>query len=425
MKNKHIRWTPLFAGNFLSVFNDNLLKYCIIFVAMSWRLPASYTHSFVISAISAALILPYLFFSPLGGMLASKYSKKTIFRLGKILEIGTLTVSCITLYYQLFFVAGLTVFLMGTISCLYSPSKYGLIRDIGGEEGVSFGSGMFEMMSFLGILLGTLTAAYLSDKNNIWLIIFTLLITALAGYISTLKIKVTENITEYGTEKTSLNPIKYILNTYSISKQHANVNKAVFGASAFWLIGSLLQMNLVIHVNKIYTESNTTTGLIMAIAAIGIAIGTFSAGKLSGNSVKPGLIPLGLIGMVLSMLPILLLPLSIYIFTICIFFFSFLGGMFQIPCLAIVQKAPLGRKLGEVIGYLNIITFIFILIGSGIFSALTSLSNENSYAVFWSIFCIIVCIFIYFTRTTDMLSDSKILLQGLYNPLSKSGSSKF
>lgn len=415
MRKKQIHWTPLFAGNFLSVFNDNLLKYCIIFVAMSWQLPSKYTHSFIISAISAALILPYLFFSPIGGVLATRYPKKTIFKWGKILEIATLIVSCITIYYQQFIIAGLSVFIMGTISCLYSPAKYGLIRDIGGEEGVSFGSGVFEMMSFLGILLGTMVAAYLSDYGNIWLIILLLLGTAVSGYISTTKIRVNESNSLESTGQSSLNPIKYILHTYAIGKKHTNVNKAVFGASVFWLIGSLLQMNLVIHIHSIYGQSNTATGTVMAIAAIGIALGTFSAGKLSGENVRPGLILIGLTGMIISLLPVLLLPLSINLFTICIFCFSFLGGMFQIPCLAIVQKAPVGHQLGEIIGYLNIITFLFILIGSAIFSVLTSISNENSYLVFWGILSIVISALIYFSTQSDgIVNDCSTILQSIF-----------
>jgi acyl-[acyl-carrier-protein]-phospholipid O-acyltransferase/long-chain-fatty-acid--[acyl-carrier-protein] ligase len=47
------------------------------------------------------------------------------------------------------------MFLMGLQSTIYSPAKYGLIRDIGGEEGISFGTGTVEMLTFLGVLLGS------------------------------------------------------------------------------------------------------------------------------------------------------------------------------------------------------------------------------------------------------------------------------
>ena len=97
-------------------------------------------------------------------------------------------------------------------------------------------------------------------------------------------------------EKTNygLNPLKYIRRLYREAKNFKNVNIAVFGASVFWLIGGVLQMNLIIHSKNVYLLSNTSTGIVMSAAAIGIAVGSWLAGVLSGKTVKKGLIILGL-----------------------------------------------------------------------------------------------------------------------------------
>jgi hypothetical protein len=47
-----------------------------------------------------------------------------------------------------------------------------------------------------------------------------------------------------------------------------------------------------------------------------------------------------------------------------------------------VQSANIGRKLGSMLAYLNLLTFIFVLIGTAIFSLVTGFTNQNSYAVF-------------------------------------------
>ena len=143
------KWTSLFLSNFLGVFNDNFLKNCIIFIAVGWVMPHWLTQSQLISLVSASLVIPYLFLSPLAGRLSVIYSKKKVFRICKLLEIPVLALSCMAFYYQWVMTAVLSVLVMGILGCLYSPSKYSLIRDIGGEEGVSFGSGVFEMMAFL------------------------------------------------------------------------------------------------------------------------------------------------------------------------------------------------------------------------------------------------------------------------------------
>jgi MFS family permease len=204
------KWTPLFLSNFLGVYNDNLVKNCIIFIAVGWAMPVWMTQSQLISLVSASLVVPYLFLSPLAGRFAVIYSKKSVFKLCKLLEIPILMLACIAFYYHWVMVAVLSVLLMGILSCLYSPSKYSLIRDIGGEEGVSFGSGIFEMMAFLGILIGTLTASIVSDFYNLGVVFCLFIGLALLGYVVTCSIRAQE-LPENKNILSTLNPIRFLI----------------------------------------------------------------------------------------------------------------------------------------------------------------------------------------------------------------------
>ena len=405
------KWTALFLSNFLGVFNDNFLKNCIIFIAVAWSKPAWLSQSQLISLVSASLIVPYLFLSPLGGHFAVIYSKKTVFRVCKLLEIPVLAFACVAFYYQWVMLAVFTVLLMGILSCLYSPSKYSLIRDIGGAEGVSFGSGVFEMMAFLGILIGTVCASFVSDAYNQWVVFGVLIGLAVLGYIVTRSIRATE-LPENTGEARTLNPIRFLIDSYRFARQHSNVNSAVLGASAFWLIGGMLQMNLVIHTKHFYQASNSTTGVVMACAAVGIALGTWSAGKISGKEVKRGLILIGILGMSLlfALLTFVKLSFGMYVFTV--FATAFMGGLFQIPCLSMLQNANLGRKLGDMIAYLNLVTFIFVLLGTLLFSLTTHFSSENSFAVFgvMLVICLLSCLY-FFKKTPVFWKDTKAMFK--------------
>jgi len=404
------KWTPLFLSNFLGVFNDNFVKNCIIFIAVGWAMPRWMTQSQLISLVSASLIVPYLFLSPLAGRLAVKYSKKKVFRLCKFLEIPVLAMSCVAFYFQWVMVAILTVLFMGILSCMYSPSKYSLIRDIGGEEGVSFGSGVFEMMAFLGILTGTVTASVVSDIYNEWLVFAIFIGLAILGYLVTRSIRAIE-LPENKEGAGTLNPFRFVINSFRFARTHPGVNSAVFGASAFWLIGGMLQMNLVIHCKHVYQASNTTTGIVMACAAIGIALGCWAAGRISGREVKKGLILIGISGMSILFFLLTFFHLSLWFFVFCVFCTAFMGGLFQIPCLSMLQNSNLGRKLGDMIGYLNLITFVFVLTGTLFFSLTTWLTSENSFAVFGVILAI--CIFVtlyFFKKSKEYWIETKKLL---------------
>ncbi len=398
MTNTNTRkWLPLLTTNFLGVFNDNVLKHAIIFIAIGWNLPSWLNTSQIISAASAALVLPYILLSPLGGKLAVHYSKTKVFSFFKLIEIPIVLLASIAFYFQNISLALLSVLLMGIQSCLYSPAKYSLIRDIGGQEEAARGTGMFEAMAFLGVLTGTVIASFISDNYNFILLSGLLLLLAFTGYLSSKRIKVTEE-KEDKTQDIQLNPYRFITSSYQFAKKHTWLNTAVLGSASFWLIGSVMQMNLIIHSKNIYFFSNTQTGALMAMAAVAIAFGSIVAGRLLSKIGYRTQISIALMAIVISFGLMAFLPLHQTFYIALVFVASFAGGLFQIPCVSIVQKAEIGRRLGDMMAYLNLITFVFLLIGTAMFSVITALSNENSKYVFLALVIIGLLLMLHFRR---------------------------
>jgi len=388
-------WTYLFAANFFGVLNDNFLKNSIIFIGMTWAMPSWLNLSQLTTLVAAGLVLPYLLFSPLSGRIAVKYSKQAIFRWCKVAEFPIVLLACIAFWNQWILVCILSVFIMGVQSCLYSPSKYGLIRDVDGEKGVPFGSGMFEMMAFLGILAGTVAASFMADHCSVLYVCLLFFAFALCGLICAKSIKVKE-LPIAVDKNSSINPLRFLKQSYLFAKQHSGINMGVFGVSMFWLIGGLLQMNLVIHCKQSLYISSTATGIIMATAAIGIATGCIMAGKIIKKKKNRLVILIGLMGMSLFLILILVFNPRIYLLGLFIFLLALCGGLFEVPCLAMIQQANIGRKLGDMLAYMNFVTFIFVLAGSLIFSMVTYMTNENSMAVFATILalCLFFLIFV-------------------------------
>jgi acyl-[acyl-carrier-protein]-phospholipid O-acyltransferase/long-chain-fatty-acid--[acyl-carrier-protein] ligase len=395
MSSKRKNWFFLFTSNFWGVLNDNFMKHCIIFIGVAWILPSYLSQSMLISLVSAALIIPYLLLSPLGGRLAVIYSKKKVFLYSKLAEFPIVLLAALGFYLQNVWIALIAVLLMGIQSCLYSPSKYGLIRDVGGEEGLPFGSGVFEAMAFLGILGGTLVASLVADNYSFYFVAGLLLIFALLGYISVGNIKAKELSTE-NQAPASINPIKFLKESFLFAKKYPYINCGIFGVSIFWLLGGLLQMNLVIHCKETLHTNNTTAGLVMGAAAIGIALGCSFAGRFSNKTINTRMIFIGLAGMTIFLSAIIIFNPPVVVCAVLIFLTAFAGGFFEVPCLALVQKTNIGRKSGDMLAYMNLVTFIFVLLGSVIFSVSTYFSNENSLVVFGVITGICLASLIYF-----------------------------
>jgi acyl-[acyl-carrier-protein]-phospholipid O-acyltransferase/long-chain-fatty-acid--[acyl-carrier-protein] ligase len=166
----------------------------------------------------------------------------------------------------------------------------------------------------------------------------------------------------------TLNPFLFPLKWYRWSKSIKGINYTVLGLSVFWLIGSMIQMNLYIYCEEVLKLSNTATGSIMAFVAIGIGAGCYAAGVLSKHRVNTRLVTFGGIGMTLSMLAIILLPPNKVVFTGLIILFAFFAGLFKIPLNSFLQDRVQGRALGPVIAYNNQMVFIAILISAGVFA---------------------------------------------------------
>ncbi|WP_161636294.1 MFS transporter [Saccharicrinis fermentans] len=373
--NKRLKWFPLFSTNFMGVLNDNLLKTLIGFVCVSWLSPDS--KATLVSVAAALLVLPYIFLSPWAGKLAKEYPKAKIIQWAKLSEIPIMVIAALGFMLSNIYVVMISMFLMGLQSCLYSPSKYGIIRDIGGRGGISFGTGAMEMITFVAVLLGTFLGGFISDLDRYFskpiyvllVLCAVLILLAVVGWFASLGIHPQETAPEDDSDDT-LNPFLFPVKWYRWSKQISGLNYTVLGLSMFWLIGSMVQMNLYIYCEDFLNLSNTATGFIMALVAVGIGVGCYVAGVISNHQVKTKLVTIGGVGMTIAMLGIFVMKPDVTVFTILIVVFAFFAGLFKIPLNAFMQDRVKGRELGPVLAYNNQMVFVAILFSAGIFSVI-------------------------------------------------------
>ncbi|NQY09046.1 MAG: MFS transporter, partial [Flavobacteriales bacterium] len=294
------KWSALFSTQFLGVLNDNLLKNLICFVGVMWLAEESRTE--IISLAGALLVLPFILFSPLAGVLAVRKSKQFVVRIAKLIEIPIMLVASVGFLSEDIYMILVALFLMGLQSALYSPSKYGLIRDVGGADNIPYGTGTMEMLSFVAVLLGTVLAGVISDVDNLKsiIIVVALLGFALSGWLTSRKINVEESPVEVNPNVT-INPVKFLVRNVKWARSIKGLNITILGLSAFWFIGALLQMNLIIHCPVELGFSNTQTSMVMAFMAVGIGLGCWLAGYISKKKIELGIVPIGAIGLSLCM----------------------------------------------------------------------------------------------------------------------------
>ena len=380
-KTQKANWLPLFITNFLGVLNDNYLKYLVFFISTTWMMKDN--ESIVIMLASALFVIPYIAFSPIAGKLAREHSKAKIIQRAKLFEIPIMMVASLGFITHSIFITMSGIFLMGLQSCLFSPAKYGIIRDIGGKQGISFGTGSMEMLTFMGVLIGTYIAGVTSDvskhvllaPHQTLIICGALIFFAVVGWLFSLKIAPKETV-PHDEDETTLNPITFLIQSYKWSKQIKGLNIVIMSLATFWAIGSLLQMNITLHCRNILGLSDTVTSTIMALVAIGIGVGCYITGVISNKQIKMHLVPIGGLGMLISVSLIAILNPPTILFTILIVLTAFFAGVFKIPLNGFMQDRVQGRKLGLILAYSNLVLFSFILFSAGIFGLVETMTNS-------------------------------------------------
>ncbi|MDD3875547.1 MAG: MFS transporter [Bacteroidales bacterium] len=367
---------PLYLTNFLGVFDDNLLKSLISFISIYWV--AQGKESLVIMMATGFLVIPFILFSPYSGFISKTLLKQRVVIWLKVAEIFIMAIAIFGFWVENIFITLFAMFLMGLQSTFFSPAKFALVRDIGGEEKSSIGTGTVEMTTFFGVLIGTFVAGLLSDSGPnrlIWIGLMFLFVTV-SGLVSALKIKAVEP-KPLTIRIKPLNFINFIIRKYKWSDNNVpGLNLIVLGLSLFWMIASMIQMNLLIHCPITLGFSNTETGIIMALVAVSIGIGSYLSGLVAGDKIAVGLIPIGGTGFVLGIFAIFLFNPDGLVFISLIMFTALMAGFFKTPLNAWMQVKVKGRKLGDAVAYNNMINFIFILFSALIFGLAENLMNS-------------------------------------------------
>jgi len=299
--------------------------------------------------------------------------------------------------FQSIYIVLFAMLLMGIQSAMFSPAKYGLIRDIGGIDGISFGTGSMEMLTFVAVLIGTFVAGIVSDieNNKILVLAGILLSVAIVGWITSKQISTKESEPEKIVNE-SVNPIKFIKSSFEYALSINGLNYIVLSLSVFWFIGSMLQMNLLIYCPETLEMSNTETGIVMSLVAIGIGFGCGFAGLISKNKVNLLLLPVGGTGLSINISLIFILEPTGFIFKLLLILASFSAGLFKVPLNAWIQANVKGRKLGEMIAYNNLAVFIFILISAGVFGMIESIFSSKIVFLIIAIFSWLITIIAFF-----------------------------
>ena len=148
--------------------------------------------------------------------------------------------------------------------------------------------------------------------------------------------------------------------------------RTVLAIAYFWFLGAVYLQNVIGYGRDLLHLSNTGISYLTASVSIGIGLGAFVAGKLSGEQVELGLVPIGSVGLGVFGVFLFFGHHSFAQVFIGHFLLGFSGGIFIIPLQSYLQANAGEHSKGRVIATSNVLTFTGVFLGAGLFELLSS-----------------------------------------------------
>lgn len=381
-------WRKGFASlmftQFQGAFSDNALKWLVTFLVFSANLPKAEQDS-IVSLAGALFAVPFLLFSMWGGWLADRCSKRTVMMGVKVAEVGIMLFAAWALARASLPLQLAAICLMGVHSAFFAPAKYGILPEVLPVSRLSWGNGLLELLTFVAIILGTITGGFLAEAlhgRQVWSGL-ALGVLAVVGFIASRGIQ----------RVPAADPAKpFVLNfpaevwrQMRRLKTDKDLWRANWGNTGFFYVAALVQMNLALYAKQVFNLQPTEQSWLQAALCLGIGGGSALAGQLSRGRIAYGFVPVGAVVMAVAAVFLGWPGVSRGVFTGALAFLGMGGGLFIVPVAAVLQHRPAASDKGAVQGVASWLSWVGIIVAAATQEVLGKVLHFSHAQVFW--FC--------------------------------------
>ncbi len=266
---------------------------------------------------------------------------------------------------------------MGTHSAFFVPAKYGVMPEILPPHLLSKGNGLLESLSFLAVILGTVSGGVLSFLflREEYVIGVILLVLASVGAVASLLIH------RMPAANPTLKFPPYLYQPLIRSIRTLFSTKAlifaVIGIAFFTFVVAFMRATVyMLGESRNPRWDELRTSAIVGTVALGIGLGSPLAGWLSGRKVELGLIPIGAVGMIVGCICAAFSLDFIPGLVASIILIGFSTGFYLVPLFTLLQyRAPKTGK-GDMIATSNFINVTGAIAASALFFFLVFLAKR-------------------------------------------------
>ena len=293
------RFWPLFWAQFLSSFNDNVLKNALVLLVVYQGVRVWGVEPAAMATVAPALlVLPYFMFSSIAGQLADKYPKSWLIQRVKLCELGLMAFAALGFLLNSPQILIITLFLIGTQATFLGPLKYSVLPEYLHESELVAGNALQEGGTNLSILFGTIAGGILIAMREPFA--GTFLVAGVLVVLSVVGWWVTWRLPSVHAQAPDLpvnwNPITTTWRICADVMKQKGIWNAILGISWLWTFGFAFLSLMLPWVKDTLHGTEAIVTLFLAIFSIGVGIGSLICERVSFGRLELGLVPLGSLG---------------------------------------------------------------------------------------------------------------------------------
>lgn len=373
----------LMFTQFQGAFSDNALRWLVIFpVLASVVLSESDKEGFA-SHASLLFAVPFLLFSTVGGWMADRFSKRSVMIGVKLGEIAIMLFAAAALWMESQPLQLAAICLMGIHSTIFAPAKYGIMPEVLPPEKLSVGNGILELLTFIGIILGTFAGGWLAETlvgREVW---SGVLLAALAGVGVVTSLGISKVPAADPGKKFNWNIPGEIWSNLRVMKTDRDLWRANWGHTAFFFVATLVQINLALFAQKVFHLKPTEQAWLQAALSLGIGVGSMLAGRLSHGRIEYGLVAPGALLMAVAGVWLGWPGMTEAAFAGGLALLGIGGGLFIVPIVSVLQHRPSAKTKGAVQGAASWLSWVGIAAAAITQTVLSGTAGLDYGQIFW------------------------------------------
>jgi len=392
----------LLSSQFFGAMNDNVLKQLLVFMVATgiWQGQLGPGGQ---GWVQVAFAAPFIVLSGWAGWTSDRFCKRRVSVVVRATELPIAIVAGYGFWTRDLAITYVAMVLLTCQSAFFGPPKYGMIPELVDERDLSRANGAINMLTNVAVIAGTVAAGVIADRYDpapgrvhpagspveAMLLLPAIFMLAVAGlgFLCVLPMPA------LGSRAPGLafpvNPLRpVIVAVRDMAKGPLLLVTLAWGW--FYLLGGMGLLALPEYADLL-SVSKTKVSLLLGVLGLAVGVGCALAGFLSGDRVRPGLVPIGAGGLAVSFTLLGLFSTSgIAASAALVGVAGIFAGFWIIPLQASIQAYAPADERGRFVGVANAISFSYLTIAGVLYALVRPWFGDRPDRVFFVVAGLVV-----------------------------------